>query len=154
MEPSRRSIPGLVERGQGRGFEYLHYPDAEPHITLGVTLPSPITTPVNGLGARPAHRFPRDRCFARLAVAPASSRGRCYRKRANAYAMIGRRAAAAGIATKLGNTVSGRQGSRLISKTAARSRRRPRWRTTRRRARHSSTIAGATRSASMRSSGL
>ena len=29
----------------------LHYPDAEPHITLGVTLPSPITTPVNGLGA-------------------------------------------------------------------------------------------------------
>ena len=50
-EPSRRSIPGLVERGQGRGFEYLHYPDAEPHITLGVTLPSPITTPVNGLGA-------------------------------------------------------------------------------------------------------
>ena len=51
MEPSRRSIPGLVERGQGRGFEYLHYPDAEPHITLGVTLPSPITTPVNGLGA-------------------------------------------------------------------------------------------------------
>jgi len=51
MKPSRRSIPGLVERGQGRGFEYLHYPDAEPHITLGVTLPSPITTPVNGLGA-------------------------------------------------------------------------------------------------------
>src|SRR6202040_2436772 len=51
MEPSRRSIPGLVERDQGRGFEYLHYPDAEPHITLGVTLPSPITTPVNGLGA-------------------------------------------------------------------------------------------------------
>jgi hypothetical protein len=51
MEPSRRSIPGLVERGQGRGFEYLHYPDAEPHITLGVTLPSPVTTPVNGLGA-------------------------------------------------------------------------------------------------------
>src|SRR5580704_8239701 len=49
MEPSRRSIPGLVERGQGRGFEYLHYPDAEPHITLGVILPSPITTPVNGL---------------------------------------------------------------------------------------------------------
>ena len=51
MKPSRRSIPGLVERGQGRGFEYLHYPDAEPHITLGVNLPSPITTPVNGLGA-------------------------------------------------------------------------------------------------------
>jgi integrase len=38
---------------------------------------------------------------------------------ANAYAMIGRRAAAAGIATKLGNFA--RPGSRPISRTAARS---------------------------------
>jgi len=51
-------------------------------------------------------------------------------------------------------TVSGRRGSRPISRTAARSRRQRRWRTMRRSARRSSTIAGATSSASMRSSGL
>jgi hypothetical protein len=51
MEPSRRSIPSLVEPVRAAASEDLHYPDAEPHITLGVTLPSPITTPVNGLGA-------------------------------------------------------------------------------------------------------
>jgi hypothetical protein len=33
-------LPGLVEPGQGRGFAYLRYSDAEPHVTLGVTLPS------------------------------------------------------------------------------------------------------------------
>jgi hypothetical protein len=50
METSRRSIPGLVERGQGRGFEYLHYPDAEPyHLGRHPAVPNP--TPVNGLGA-------------------------------------------------------------------------------------------------------
>src|SRR5260370_15045127 len=52
---------------------------------------------------------------------------------ANAYAMIGRRAAAAGIATKLGNHSFRRRGLRPISKTAARSKRLPRWRTTLRR---------------------
>jgi integrase len=71
---------------------------------------------------------------------------------ANAYAMIGRRAAAAGIATRLAITASGRPGSRPISRTAARLRRPQRWRTTPRRARPNSTIAGAMRSASMRSS--
>jgi hypothetical protein len=71
---------------------------------------------------------------------------------ANAYAMIRRRAAAAGIATKLGNPVSGRRESRPIWRTTARSKRPRRWRTTPRRARRSSTIAGARNSASMRSS--
>jgi hypothetical protein len=73
---------------------------------------------------------------------------------ANAYAMIHRRAAAAGVATSSATTASGRPGSPPISRTAARSKRRRRWRTTPRPARHSFTIAGATRSASMRSSGL
>jgi hypothetical protein len=50
--------------------------------------------------------------------------------------------------------VSGRLGSPLISRTAARSKRRRRWRTMRRRARRSCTIDGATSSAWMRSSGL
>jgi integrase/recombinase XerC len=59
---------------------------------------------------------------------------------AKAYAMIGRRAAVAGIATKLG-------------KNGARWKRPQRWRTMLRRARRSSTIAGATSSASMKSSG-
>jgi hypothetical protein len=44
----------------------------------------------------------RGRCSARSAAAPASSPGPCCRRR-TPYAMIGRRAAAAGIATKLGN---------------------------------------------------
>ena len=73
---------------------------------------------------------------------------------ANAYAMIRRRATAAGIATKLGNHSFRRLGSPLISRTAARSKRPRRWRTMRRRARRSSTIDVATSSASMRSSGL
>jgi hypothetical protein len=72
---------------------------------------------------------------------------------ANAYAMIGRRAAAAGIATKLGITVSGEPGSRPISRTAAHWKRPPPWRTMRQRARRSCTIAGAMSSASMKSSG-
>jgi integrase len=69
---------------------------------------------------------------------------------ANAYAVIGRRAAAAAIATKLGNHGSGRPGSRRISRTAGYWRRRLRWRTTPRCARRSSTIAGARSSASTR----
>jgi hypothetical protein len=43
--------PDLSNGVRAAASRYLHYPDAEPHITLGVTLPSPITTPVNGLGA-------------------------------------------------------------------------------------------------------
>src|SRR5260221_12207698 len=62
---------------------------------------------------------------------------------ANAYAMIGRRAAGAGIATKVGNHSFRPTGITLNSKTAARSRRRRQWRTTRRRARRSAMIAGA-----------
>jgi hypothetical protein len=72
---------------------------------------------------------------------------------ANAYAMIRRRATAAGQRNSA-TTVSGRLGSPLISRTAARSKRRRQWRTMRRRARRSSTIDVATSSASMRSSGL
>ena len=73
---------------------------------------------------------------------------------ANAYAMIRRRGAAAGIATKLGNHSFRATGSPPISKMAAPSKRPRQWRTTPRRARRNSTIAGATRSASMRSSEL
>ena len=72
---------------------------------------------------------------------------------ANAYAMIRRRAAAAGIATRLDNHSFRATGSRPISRTAAHSKRPQRWRTMPRRAQRSSTIAGAMRSASMRSSG-
>ena len=54
---------------------------------------------------------------------------------ANAYAMIGRRVAAAGIASRLGNHSFRATGSQPISRTAARSRRPQRWRTTPRRAR-------------------
>ena len=32
VEPSRRSIPDLLEPGQGRGFDYLRYPDVN-HIS-------------------------------------------------------------------------------------------------------------------------
>jgi integrase/recombinase XerC len=73
---------------------------------------------------------------------------------ANAHAMIGRRAAAAGIATKLGNHSFRATGITPISRTAARSKRLPPWQTTLRRARRSSTIAGKTTSASMRWSEL
>jgi hypothetical protein len=65
---------------------------------------------------------------------------------ANAYAMIGRRAAAAGIATRLGNHSFRATGIRPISRTAACLRRLQRWRTAPRRARPSSTTAGAMRS--------
>jgi hypothetical protein len=50
-------------------------------------------------------------------------------------------------------TASARPGSRRISRTAARWKRPPRWRTMPQHARRSSTIAGAMRSASMRLSG-
>jgi integrase len=64
---------------------------------------------------------------------------------ANAYAMIRRRAAAAGIEPSSVIIASGQPASPPISRTGARSKRRRRWRTTPRRARRSSTIAGATR---------
>ena len=73
---------------------------------------------------------------------------------ANAYAMIRRRAAAAGIATKLGNHNFRATGitaylmnGDTLEKSAA-------MQTTPPRARRSSTIAGATSSASIRSTGL
>jgi hypothetical protein len=64
---------------------------------------------------------------------------------ANAYAMIGRRAAAVGLQPSSATTVFGQRASRSISRTAARSKRLRRSRTTPRRARRSSTIAGARR---------
>ena len=73
---------------------------------------------------------------------------------ANAYAMIGRRAAAAGIATKLGNHSFRATGITAYLKNGGTLERRPqRWRTTPRPARRSSTIAGAMSSASTRSKG-
>jgi integrase/recombinase XerC len=72
---------------------------------------------------------------------------------ANAYAMIRRRAAAAGIATKLGNHSFRATGITAYLKKAARSKRLRRWRTMRRRGRRNCTIAAATSLASMRSSG-
>ena len=73
---------------------------------------------------------------------------------ANAYAMIGRRAPRPASPPSSATTVSGRRGSPPISRTAARWKRPRQWRTTPRRARRSSTIAGATSSTSMRWSGL
>jgi integrase len=76
---------------------------------------------------------------------------------ANAYAMIRRRGAAAGIATKLGNHSFRATGITAYLKNggtleAARSKKPRRWRTMPQHARRSSMTAGATRSASMRSS--
>jgi hypothetical protein len=93
-----------------------------------------------------------------LARAVATIRGtakltRTVPPQANAYAMIRRRAAAAGIATKLGNHSFRATGITATSKMAARWKRPRRWRTMRRRARPSSMIAGVMRSASTRSSG-
>ena len=53
---------------------------------------------------------------------------------ANAYAMIGRRAADAGIETKLGNHSFRATGITAFSRTAERSKKPPPWLTTRRRA--------------------
>jgi hypothetical protein len=53
MEPSRRSIPSLVEPVRAAASEDLHYPDAEPHITLGVTLPSPLAPLLSVKGVSP-----------------------------------------------------------------------------------------------------
>jgi hypothetical protein len=71
---------------------------------------------------------------------------------ANAYAIIRRRAAAAGIATKLGNH-SLATGITAYLKNGGTLEKALRWRIMRRPARHNSTIAGAMRSVSMRSSG-
>jgi site-specific recombinase XerC len=64
---------------------------------------------------------------------------------ANAYVMIRRRAAAAGIETKSATTASGRRGLPPTSRTAVPLKRQRRWPTTPRRARRSSTTADATR---------
>jgi site-specific recombinase XerC len=73
---------------------------------------------------------------------------------ANAYAMIRRRAAAAGIATKLGNHSFRATGITAYLRTAALWKRPRRWRTMLPRARRSSMIAAATSSAWMRSNEL
>jgi integrase len=72
---------------------------------------------------------------------------------ANAYAMIRRRAVTAGIETKLGNHSFRATGITACLKNGARCKRLRRWLTTPQRARRSSTPGGATKSASMRSSG-
>jgi site-specific recombinase XerD len=72
---------------------------------------------------------------------------------ANAYAMIGRPAAAAGIATKLGNHSFQATGITAYLKNEARWRRRRRWRTTPAPEQRSSTTEGARNSASTRWSG-
>jgi integrase len=72
---------------------------------------------------------------------------------ANAYAMIRRRARAAGITAKIGNHTFRATGVTAYLKNGGTLERPRRWQTVRRHARRSSTIAGATRSASMRSSG-
>jgi integrase len=71
---------------------------------------------------------------------------------ANAYAMIRRRAAAAGIKTKLGNHSFRATGITAYLKNGGTPKRPPRWRTMLRRTRRSFTIAGVMRS-SIRSSG-
>jgi hypothetical protein len=73
---------------------------------------------------------------------------------ANAYAMIRRRAATAGIATKLGNHSFRATGITAYLKNGGTLEKAAAMANTPRRARRSSTIAGATSSASMRSSGL
>jgi hypothetical protein len=72
---------------------------------------------------------------------------------ANADAMIGRRAMAAGIETKLGNHSFRGDGDRRLSQERRYARKGAAMGYHPRRARPSSTIAGATRSASMKSSG-
>jgi hypothetical protein len=62
---------------------------------------------------------------------------------ANAYAMIRRRAAAAGIETKLGNHSFRATGITAYLKNSGTLEKPRRWRTTPRRARRSSTIGGA-----------
>ena len=69
---------------------------------------------------------------------------------ANAYAMVRRRALAAGIETGSATTPSARLGSQPTSRTVARSRTRQRWPITPAPAPRSSTIDGATTSAWMR----
>src|SRR4029077_8633602 len=69
---------------------------------------------------------------------------------ANAYAMIRRRASAAGIATKLGNHSFRATGITAYLKNGGTLEKPPRWRTMPRRARRSFTIAGVMRSASIR----
>ena len=64
---------------------------------------------------------------------------------ANAYAMIRRRGAAAGIATKLGNHSFRATGSLRTSRTAARWRKLRRWRTTPQLVRRSFMTVGAMR---------
>jgi hypothetical protein len=73
---------------------------------------------------------------------------------ANAYAMIRRRAAAAGIETRLGNHIFRTTGITAYLKIGGTLEKPPRWRTVRRRAQRSSMIAETMRSASMRSSKL
>ena len=73
--------------------------------------------------------------------------------RTNAYAMIRRHAAAAGIATKLGNHSFRATGITAYLKNGGTLERPRRWRTMPRRARRSSMTDAATRSASVRSSG-
>jgi integrase len=72
---------------------------------------------------------------------------------ANAYAMIRRRAAAAGLEPSSATTVSAQRGSPPTSRTAGRWKRPRRWQTMPQRARPSFMIAGAMKSASMRSNG-
>ena len=68
----------------------------------------------------------------------------------NAYQMVRRRAKAAGIKTKLGNHSFRATGITAYLKNGGTLEKAPRWRTTPRPARRSSTIAGAMSSASMR----
>jgi integrase len=108
-----------------------------------------LTAYIDGAGLRDDSRGPLLRTIGR----GASKLTRTVLPQANAYAMIGGGPRRPGSQPSSATTVSGQPGLRPISRTAARSKRRPRWRTMRRRARRSSTIVGATSSASMRSSG-
>jgi integrase len=71
---------------------------------------------------------------------------RTVQPQANAYAMVGRRAAAAGIATKFGNHSFRATGITAYLRKGARSKTPRRWRTVPRRAQRGSTILRATKS--------
>jgi site-specific recombinase XerC len=109
-----------------------------------------LTGYLDGAGLRDDPKGPRFRTIGR----GTGKLTRTVLPQANAYAMISRRAGAAGIETKLGNHSFRATGITAYLKNGGLSKRRRRWRTMRRRARPSSTIGDGMRSASMRSNGL
>jgi hypothetical protein len=114
------------------------------------TLEEYLTAYLDGAGLRDDPKGPLFRTIGRAT----GKLTRTVLPKANAYAMIRRRGTAAGLKPSSATTASERPGSRPISRTAGRWRRALRRRTMPQPARRSSIIAGAMKSAWMKSSGL